>query len=54
MNIIKQKELTIKWSAIKKINYGMYLVFLFLMSQIRPYILWKKLFDFKCFIKILI
>ena len=54
MNIIKQKELTIEWNTIKKINSRMYSVFEFLMSQIFPYILWKKLFDFKWFIKILI
>ena len=39
MNIIKQKELTIEWNTIKKINYGMCLFFIFLMSQIHPYML---------------
>lgn len=62
MDIIKQKQLIIEWNNIKKIKYGMYSVlilsflflFLFLISQIQPYILQRKLFDFKWFIKILI
>ena len=32
-------ELTIESSNIKKINYRMYLVFIFSMSQIHPHIL---------------
>ena len=52
MHIMKQKELTIEWNIIKKINYKIYLAFIFLMSQADCYILWKKLFDFKWFIKI--
>ena len=39
MNIIKQKELTIELNTIKKMNYRINLVFIFLMSQIHPYIL---------------
>ena len=31
----------------KKLNYRMYLVFIFLMSQIHVYILLKKFHDFK-------
>ena len=54
MNINKQNELTIEWNTIKKINYKMSLVFIFLMSQVHAYTLWKKLFDFKWFIKLLI
>ena len=46
MDTIKQKELTVEWNSIKKINYRMYLIFIFLISQMQPYILWKKLFDF--------
>ena len=40
-------ELTMKWNTIKKTNYRVYLVFIFLKSQIHPDVLWKKLFDFK-------
>ena len=54
MNIIKQKELTIEWNTIKKINYRMFLVFMFFISQIHLYILWKKLVGFKWLKKILI
>ena len=43
MNIIKQKKLTIEPNTINKIKCWMYLVFIFLMSQIYPYILWKKI-----------
>ena len=48
MDVIKQ------WNTLIKINYRIYLVFIMFMSQIYPYILWKKLFDFKWFIKIFI
>ena len=54
MDIIKQKELTMEWNTTKKISYRMYSVFIFLKSQIHPYILWKKLFDFKWILKIII
>ena len=53
MDILKRKKLTIEWNTIKKIKYRMNLIFIILMSQIHPYILWKKLFYFKWFIKIL-
>ena len=39
MDIIKRKELTTKENAMKKINHRMYLVFIFLLSQIHLYIL---------------
>ena len=43
MDIIKQNELTVEWNIIKTINYRMYLVFIFLMSQnLSFYIVTKK------------
>ena len=43
MDIIKQNELTVEWNIIKTINYRMYLVFIFLMSQnLCLYIVTKK------------
>ena len=43
MDIIKQNELTVEWNIIKTINYRMYLVFIFLMSQnLSLYIVTKK------------
>ena len=43
MHIIKQNELTVEWNIIKTINYRMYLVFIFLMSQnLSFYIVTKK------------
>ena len=37
--IIKRKELTAKENSMEKINHRMYLVFIFLLSQIHLYIL---------------